>query len=109
MPRVLTRICWHASAQSPRKANESGKPANIVEKMVDGTMAKFERKCFAKPVVRHRRQNTVADVVAAAGKDAGRRSAQGVRTLSARRSIEKATSDFAAEVAAASGVPQPVA
>ena len=93
------------------KANESGKPANIVEKMVDGTMAKFAKEnALLSQVFVIDGKTPVADVVAAAAKDAGSPiSLKAFERFQLGEGIEKAESDFAAEVAAASGVPQPVA
>ncbi|MGH6705315.1 MAG: translation elongation factor Ts, partial [Sphingomicrobium sp.] len=54
------------------KANESGKPANIVEKMVDGTMAKFRKEhSLLSQLFVMDNKTPVADVVAAAAKEAG--------------------------------------
>ncbi len=93
------------------KAAESGKPANIVEKMVEGTIAKFRKEnALNSQLFVMDNKTPVGDVIAAAAKDAG-----AVITLKAferfqlGEGIAKATSDFAAEVAAVSGVPQPVA
>jgi elongation factor Ts len=93
------------------KANESGKPANIVEKMVDGTMAKFAKEnALLSQLFVIDGKTPVADVVAQAGKDAGAPiTLKAFERFQLGEGIEKATSDFAAEVAAASGVPQPVA
>jgi len=88
------------------KANESGKPANIVEKMVDGTMAKFRKEhSLLSQLFVMDNKTPVADVVAAAAKEAG----SPIRLKAFERfqlgeGIEKAESDFAAEVAAAAGV-----
>jgi elongation factor Ts len=88
------------------KANESGKPANIVEKMVDGTMAKFKKEnALLSQLFVIDNKTPVAEVVAQAAKDSG-----GSITLKdyvrfqLGEGIEKAESDFAAEVAAAAGV-----
>ncbi len=93
------------------KANESGKPANIVEKMVDGTMAKFAKEnALLSQVYVIDGKTPVADVIAAAATEAGSPIAvKAFERFQLGEGIEKATSDFAAEVAAASGVPQPVA
>ncbi len=87
------------------KAAESGKPANIVEKMVDGTMAKFAKEnALLSQLFVIDGKTPVADVVAAAGKEAG-----SAITLAAferfqlGEGIARDTSDFAAEVAAAAG------
>ncbi len=93
------------------KANESGKPANIVEKMVDGTMAKFAKEnALLSQIFVIDGKTPVADVVAAAAKDAGAPiTLKAFERFQLGEGIAKAESDFAAEVAAASGVPQPVA
>ncbi len=93
------------------KANESGKPANIVEKMVDGTMAKFAKEnALLSQLFVIDGKTPVADVIAAAAKDAGSPiTVKAFERFQLGEGIEKTTSDFAAEVAAVSGVPQPVA
>ena len=93
------------------KAAESGKPANIVEKMVDGTMAKFKKEnALLSQLIVHDGKTPVADVIAQAAKDAGAPiTLKAFERFQLGEGIEKAESDFAAEVAAASGVPQPVA
>ena len=93
------------------KARESGKPANIVEKMVDGTMAKFAKEnALLSQVFVIDGKTPVADVVASAAKDAGAPIAvTAFKRFQLGEGIAKAATDFAAEVAAVSGVPQPVA
>jgi elongation factor Ts len=88
------------------KANESGKPANIVEKMVEGSMAKFRKEhSLVSQLFVMDNKTPVADVVAAAGKDAGAPIAlKGFVRFQLGEGIEKQESDFAAEVAAAAGV-----
>ena len=88
------------------KANESGKPANIVEKMVDGTMAKFAKEnALVSQLFVMDNKTPVAEVVAQAAKDAGAPIAlKGFVRFQLGEGIEKAESDFAAEVAAAAGV-----
>ena len=99
------------TAIATEKANESGKPANIVEKMVDGTIAKFKKEnALLSQLIVHDGKTPIADVVAAAAKDAGVPIVlKAFERFQLGEGIEKAESDFAAEVAAASGVPQPVA
>ena len=88
------------------KAKDSGKPANIVEKMVEGGLAKFRKdNALLSQLFVMDNKTPVADVVAAAGKDAG----APIRLVAFERfqlgeGIEKATSDFAAEVAATAGI-----
>ena len=54
------------------KAKESGKPENIVEKMVEGSMAKFRKEhSLLSQLFVIDNKTPVAEVVAQAGKDAG--------------------------------------
>ena len=88
------------------KARESGKPDNIIEKMVEGGLAKFRKdNALLSQLFVMDNKTPVADVVAAAAKDAGAdiTLANFVR-FQIGEGIEKQESDFAAEVAAASGV-----
>ncbi len=90
------------------KASESGKPAEIVAKMVDGAIAKFRKEnALLSQVFVMDNKTSIADVVAQAAKAAGGSIAlTGYVRFQLGEGIEKAESDFAAEVAAASGVPQ---
>jgi elongation factor Ts len=101
-PALLER----EKAIAVEKANESGKPANIVEKMVEGSMAKFRKEhSLVSQLVVMDNKTPVADVVAAAGKDAGSPIAlKGFVRFQLGEGIEKKQDDFAAEVAAAAGV-----
>jgi elongation factor Ts len=98
-------------AIAAEKAKESGKPANIVEKMVDGAIAKFKKEsALLSQLFVMDNKTAVSDVVAQAGKDANAPvHLKAFVRFQLGEGIEKAQSDFAAEVAAASGVPQPVA
>ena len=88
------------------KANESGKPAAIVEKMVEGAMAKFRKEhSLVSQLFVMDNKTPVADVVAAAGKEAGAPiSLKNFVRFQLGEGIEKKQDDFAAEVAAAAGV-----
>jgi elongation factor Ts len=95
------------------KAKESGKPQNIVEKMVEGSLAKFrkEHALLTQLFVRDNK-TPVAEVVASAAKEAGTGIVlAGFVRFQLGEGIEKKESDFAAEVAAAAGTskPEPVA
>jgi elongation factor Ts len=96
-------------AIATEKANESGKPADIVAKMVDGAIAKYRKEnALLSQLFVMDNKTKVEDVVKAAGKDAG----AGIELKAYVRfqlgeGIEKQTSDFAAEVAAAAGTKQP--
>ncbi|MGC6399362.1 translation elongation factor Ts [Sphingomonas sp. FW199] len=93
-------------AIATEKAAESGKPADIIAKMVEGSVKKFakENALLSQPIV-HDGKTPVADVVAKAAKDAG----ASIKLVDYVRfqlgeGIEKEESDFAAEVAAAAGI-----
>ena len=87
------------------KAKESGKPDNIVEKMVEGTIAKFRKEnALVSQLFVMDNKTPVAEVVGAAGKDAGAPIAlKGFVRFQLGEGIEKKQDDFAAEVAAAAG------
>ena len=91
------------------KAKESGKPANIVEKMVEGGLAKFRKdNALLSQLFVIDGKTPVADVVAAAAKDAGSPIVlKAFERFQLGEGIEKATSDFAAEVAATAGIKKP--
>ena len=93
-------------AIAEEKAKESGKPANIIEKMVEGGLAKFRKEsALVSQLFVMDNKTPVADVVAAAGKEAGAPIAlKGFVRFQLGEGIEKQESDFAAEVAAAAGV-----
>ncbi len=93
-------------AIAEEKAKESGKPANIVEKMVEGSLAKFRKEnALVSQLFVMDNKTPVADVVAAAGKDSGAPIAlKGFVRFQLGEGIEKQQGDFAAEVAAAAGV-----
>jgi elongation factor Ts len=81
-------------------AAKSGKPENIVEKMVSGKMEKFygEACLLEQPYIRNDKQ-TVSDYLKAAGKDAGcAYSVTRFVRYKLGEGIEKKADDFAAEV-----------
>ena len=95
-------------AIATEKANESGKPAEIVAKMVEGGIAKFRKEnALLSQLFVMDNKTKVEDVIAAEAKRLG-----GPVTLAnyvrfqLGEGIERKESDFAAEVAAASGVGQ---
>ena len=87
------------------KAKESGKPQNIVEKMVEGGLAKLRKEhALLTQLFVMDNKTPVADVVASAAKDAGAPiKLAGFVRFQLGEGIEKQQSDFAAEVAAAAG------
>ena len=88
------------------KAAESGKPAEVQAKMVDGAVAKYAKEnALLSQLFVMDGKTPVADVVAAAAKAAG----GSIKLVDYVRfqlgeGIEKEVTDFAAEVAAAAGV-----
>jgi elongation factor Ts len=92
-------------AIAAEKAATSGKPADIVAKMVDGAVAKFRKEvALLSQLFVIDNKTKIADVLAAASKELG----APVRLVAYTRfqlgeGIEKASSDFAAEVMAAAG------
>ncbi len=108
-PQALTEdgldpaVVERERAIAAEKAAESGKPAEIVEKMVQGAVAKFRKEnALLSQVFVIDNKTPIAQVVANAAKAAG-----GSITLKdyvrfqLGEGIEKEASDFAAEVAAA--------
>lgn len=87
------------------QAGQSGKPAEIVEKMVDGKMRKFfEESCLLSQSFAVNADLTVAGAVKAAEADVGAPiKVTGFVRFALGEGVEKQESDFAAEVAAAAG------
>jgi elongation factor Ts len=87
------------------KARESGKPENIIEKMVEGGLAKFRKdNALLSQLFVRDNKTPVAEVVSSAAKDAGAPiSVKGFVRFQLGEGIEKKVDDFAAEVAAAAG------
>lgn len=79
-----------------QKAAESGKPAEIVEKMVEGSVQKFlkEVALLSQPFVKNDKQS-VAQMLKEKGA-----SVQAFELFVVGEGIEKKVTDFAAEVAA---------
>ncbi len=96
-------------AIASEKAAESGKPADIVSKMVDGAMAKFRKEnALMSQLFVMDNKTKVEDVIAAEAKRSGKAiSLNAYVRFQLGEGIEKKESDFAAEVAAASGVSKP--
>jgi elongation factor Ts len=93
-------------AIATEKANESGKPADIVAKMVDGAIAKFRKEnALMSQLFVIDNKTKIEDVVAAEAKAIGAAvSVNAFVRFQLGEGIEKKESDFAAEVAAVSGV-----
>ena len=87
------------------KAKESGKPQNIIEKMVEGGLAKFRKDhALMSQLFVMDNKTPVAEVVASAAKDAGTAiTLKGFVRFQLGEGIERKQEDFAAEVAAAAG------
>ncbi len=120
------QLCMHVAATSPlavtadevdpavvarekaiftEQAKESGKPANVVEKMVEGRLQKFfKEQVLLKQQFVVDPDNTVEKAVQAVAKEAGEDiKVTGFVRFALGEGIEKRESDFAAEVAAAAG------
>ena len=123
---VAKKIAWHVAAANPlalnaedldadlierersiamEKAKESGKPQNIIEKMVEGGLGKFRKEnALTSQLFVMDGKTPVSEVVASAAKDAGSPiTLKSFVRFQLGEGIEKKESDFAAEVAAAAG------
>ncbi|HWE45561.1 MAG TPA: translation elongation factor Ts [Caulobacteraceae bacterium] len=87
------------------QAAESGKPPQVVEKMVEGRIRKFfEEVVLLKQAFVMNPDQTIEQLLADAGKDLGAPVVcTGFVRLALGEGVEKKTEDFAAEVAAAGG------
>ena len=92
-------------AIATEKANESGKPAEIVAKMVEGGLGKFRKdNALLSQLFVMDNKTKVEDVIAAKAKELGAPIAlTSYVRFQLGEGIEKKESDFAAEVAAAAG------
>ncbi|MGB3378524.1 MAG: translation elongation factor Ts [Allopontixanthobacter sediminis] len=90
-------------AIAAEKASESGKPADVQAKMVDGAIKKFAKEnALLSQVFVMDNKTSIEDVVAKAAKDAGTAiTLTDYVRFQLGEGIEKEESDFAAEVAAA--------
>ncbi|HEX8300514.1 translation elongation factor Ts [Sphingomonas sp.] len=93
-------------AIATEKAAESGKPADIIAKMVEGAVKKFAKEnALLSQLFVMDGKTPVADVIAKAGKDAGATIVlKDYVRFQLGEGIEKEESDFAAEVAATAGL-----
>jgi elongation factor Ts len=89
------------------QAKESGKPANVVDKMVEGRLRKFyEEVVLLAQAFVHDPDLTVAKALAAAEKEAGAPiKIAGFYRFALGEGIDRPDSDFAAEVAAVASQP----
>ena len=88
------------------QARDSGKPENIIEKMVEGRLRKYYQEvCLLEQTYVIDGESTVRDVVAKAGQELGADvKVAGFARFKLGEGIEKGeATDFAAEVAAAAG------
>ena len=87
------------------KAKDSGKPQNIIEKMVEGGLAKYRKdNALLSQLFVMDNKTPVAEVVASAAKEAGTGiQLSGFVRFQLGEGIERKQEDFAAEVAAAAG------
>ncbi|MEO9463316.1 MAG: translation elongation factor Ts [Marinomonas sp.] len=89
-------------AIAQEKASESGKPEQVQEKMVEGAIKKFAKEnALLSQLFVMDNKTPIADVVAAAGKEAGKAIVlKDYVRFQLGEGIEKKEEDFAAEVAA---------
>ncbi len=87
------------------QARQSGKPEEIVEKMVEGRLRKFyEEVCLVDQTYVIDGESKVGQVLAAAAKEAGAAvTVKGFARFCLGDGIDKKSADFAAEVVAAAG------
>lgn len=88
------------------QAAASGKPADVVEKMVEGRVRKYyEEVVLMEQLFVVDGKTKISAVVEAAGKEAGKPiTLAGFQCFRLGEGVEKVATDFAAEVAAAAGV-----
>lgn len=93
-------------AIAKEKAAESGKPADIIDKMVEGAVKKFAKEnALLSQLFVMDGKTPISDVIAKAGKDAGASIVlKDYVRFQLGEGIEKEESDFAAEVAATAGL-----
>ncbi|HJN24033.1 MAG: translation elongation factor Ts [Rhodospirillales bacterium] len=87
------------------QARQSGKPEEIIEKMVEGRLRKFyEEVCLVDQTYVVDVESKVGEVLAAAAKEAGAAvTVKGFTRFCLGDGIDKKSTDFAAEVASAAG------
>ena len=87
------------------QARQSGKPEEIIEKMVEGRLRKFyEEVCLVDQTYVIDGESKVGEVLAAAAKEAGAAvTVKGFARFCLGEGIDKKSADFAAEVATAAG------
>ena len=87
------------------QARASGKPEEIIEKMVEGRLRKYyEEACLLDQTFVIDTESKVRQAVEAAGKDAGAAiEVTGFHRFQLGEGVERQESDFAAEVAAQLG------
>ncbi len=103
---IDSEVIARERAIAQEKAAESGKPAEVVAKMVDGAVAKFVKEnALLNQLFVMDGKTKISDVVAAAAKEVGAPIVlKDYVRFQLGEGIEKKESDFAAEVAAAAGV-----
>ena len=111
-PRALTREDVTAEdlerekAVLAEQARASGKPDEIIEKMVEGRLRKFyEEVCLMEQTFVIDNETKVSKAVETAGQDAGSGiTVTGFKRFALGEGLEKKEEDFAAEVAATAGM-----
>ena len=110
-PEMIERERAIAAEKATKDAADSGKPltADILAKRVEGQIAKYRKEhALVSQLFVMDGKTKISDVVAKAGKDAGSPIVlKDYVRFQLGEGIEREQSDFAAEVAAASGVKKP--
>jgi elongation factor Ts len=98
---IPTEVAEREKAIFIEQARESGKPDNIIEKMVEGRMRKFyEENVLLSQTFVIDSENTVEQAIKNAEKDAGAPIVlKGFVRMALGEGVEKEETDFAAEVA----------
>jgi elongation factor Ts len=86
------------------KAREEGKPDAMIDKIVDGQIAKFQREVvLLKQAFVMNPDQTIEQLIAESAKELGALKVTGFTRLALGEGVEKKTDDFAAEVASMTG------
>ena len=94
----------HERAVLTEKAREEGRPENMIEKIVGGQIAKFQREVvLLEQAFVMNPDQTVKQLVEETAKELGPVKVTGFTRLALGEGVEKKTDDFAAEVASMTG------
>ena len=86
------------------KAREEGRPENMIDKIVSGQIAKFQREVvLLEQAFVMNPDQTIKQLIADSAKELGELKVTGFTRLALGEGVEKKTDDFAAEVASMTG------